>query len=164
MKISQILKNERSISFEFFPPRNERGHRAFFRSLDRLSVFRPAFVSVTYGAGGSTKEVTEEMVVSVLRDTPLLPMAHLTCSAQTRDEVDQVLRRLEAAGIENVIALRGDPPRAATGSSPLRMASPTRPTSSVTSAPTTNSASPPGATPKPTPRRSAPSQTWSTPG
>ena len=111
MKISQILKNERSISFEFFPPRNERGHRAFFRSLDRLSVFRPAFVSVTYGAGGSTKEVTEEMVVSVLRDTPLLPMAHLTCSAQTRDEVDQVLRRLDAAGIENVIALRGDPPR-----------------------------------------------------
>ena len=74
-------------------------------------MFRPAFVSVTYGAGGSTKEVTEEMVVSVLRDTPLLPMAHLTCSAQTRDEVDQVLRRLDAAGIENVIALRGDPPR-----------------------------------------------------
>ncbi len=111
MKISQILKDERSISFEFFPPRNERGHRAFFRSLDRLSVFRPSFVSVTYGAGGSTKEVTEEMVVSVLRDTPLLPMAHLTCSAQTRHEVDEVLRRLAAAGIENVLALRGDPPK-----------------------------------------------------
>ena len=111
MKISQILKTNRSISFEFFPPRNERGHRAFFRSLDRLSAFRPSFVSVTYGAGGSTKEVTEEMVVSVLRDTPHLPMAHLTCSAQTTREVDEVLRRLDAAGIENVIALRGDPPR-----------------------------------------------------
>ena len=111
MKISQILKTDRSISFEFFPPRNERGHRAFFRSLDRLSAFRPSFVSVTYGAGGSTKEVTEEMVVGVLRDTPLLPMAHLTCSAQTRREVDEVLRRLDSAGIENVIALRGDPPR-----------------------------------------------------
>ena len=111
MKISQILKTDRSISFEFFPPRNERGHRAFFRSLDRLSAFRPSFVSVTYGAGGSTKEATEEMVVSILRDTPLLPMAHLTCSAQTTNEVDEVLRRLDSAGIENVIALRGDPPR-----------------------------------------------------
>ena len=111
MKISQILKTNRSISFEFFPPRNERGHRAFFRSLDRLSAFRPSFVSVTYGAGGSTKEATEEMVVSILRDTPLLPMAHLTCSAQTTREVDEVLRRLDSAGIENVIALRGDPPR-----------------------------------------------------
>ena len=111
VKISQILKSERSISFEFFPPRTERGSRSFFRALDRLSVFRPSFVSVTYGAGGSTKEVTEEMVVRVLRDTPLLPMAHLTCSAQTRCEVDQVLRRLESAGIENVLALRGDPPK-----------------------------------------------------
>ncbi len=111
MKISQTLKTNRSISFEFFPPRNERGHRAFFRSLDRLSAFRPSFVSVTYGAGGSTKEATEEMVVSILRDTPLLPMAHLTCSAQTTNEVDEVLRRLDSAGIENVIALRGDPPR-----------------------------------------------------
>ena len=111
MKISQTLKTNRSISFEFFPPRNERGHRAFFRSLDRLSAFRPSFVSVTYGAGGSTKEATEEMVVSILRDTPLLPMAHLTCSAQTTSEVDEVLRRLDSAGIENVIALRGDPPR-----------------------------------------------------
>ena len=111
VKISQILKSERSISFEFFPPRTERGSRSFFRALDRLSVFRPSFVSVTYGAGGSTKEVTEEMVVRVLRDTPLLPMAHLTCSAQTRCEVDQVLKRLEAAGIENVLALRGDPPK-----------------------------------------------------
>ena len=111
VKISQILKSERSISFEFFPPRTERGTRSFFRALDRLSAFRPSFVSVTYGAGGSTKEVTEEMVVRVLRDTPLLPMAHLTCSAQTTSEVDEVLRRLDSAGIENVIALRGDPPR-----------------------------------------------------
>ena len=119
MKISQILKTERSVSFEFFPPRNERGRVAFFRTLRRLAAFRPSFVSVTYGAGGSTREVTEEMVTRVLRETPLLPMAHLTCSGQTRREIDQVLRRLESAGIQNVLALRGDPPQGSDRFRPL---------------------------------------------
>ena len=111
MKISQVLQSERTISFEFFPPRTERGHVAFLRTLRRLEPFRPSFVSVTYGAGGSTRDLTEQMVTRVLRETPLLPMAHLTCAGQTTREIDQVLMRLESAGISNLLALRGDPPR-----------------------------------------------------
>ncbi len=111
MKIRDVLASERTVSFEFFPPKTDQGITSLFRAIDRLIKHKPSFVSVTYGAGGSTQALTEEMVVRVLRETPLLPMAHLTCAAQTREAVHNVLERLESAGIQNVIALRGDPPR-----------------------------------------------------
>ena len=84
---------------------------AALRAIDRLKVFSPNFVSVTYGAGGTTRTLTEEMVVWVKEQTGLVAMAHMTCVGQTREEVHGVLKRLEGEGIANVIALRGDPPR-----------------------------------------------------
>ena len=111
MKIKDILKTERTLSFEFYPPKSEDGIPSVFRAIDRLAAFRPSFVSVTYGAGGTTRTLTEEIVVRIRRETGLEVMAHLTCVGQAHDAVHDVLARLELAGIENVIALRGDPPR-----------------------------------------------------
>ena len=111
MKIREILQQKRTVSCEFFPPREEDGIPAVFRAIDRIRVYNPDFVSVTYGAGGSTRDFTERITMQVKQETDLEVMAHLTCVAQTRDEVNGVLERLDEAGVENVIALRGDPPR-----------------------------------------------------
>jgi methylenetetrahydrofolate reductase (NADPH) len=111
MKIRDILKTERTISFEFYPPKSEDGIPGVFRAIDRLKAFSPDFISVTYGAGGSTRAYTEEISVRARNETDINVMAHITCAAQTREDVHSVLVRLERAGIENVIALRGDPPR-----------------------------------------------------
>ena len=111
MKIKHILQEKRTVSCEFFPPREEDGIPTVFRAIDRVSDFNPDFISVTYGAGGSTRAFTERITTQVKQDTDLEVMAHLTCVAQTKDEVQGVLGRLDEAGIENVIALRGDPPR-----------------------------------------------------
>ncbi len=111
MKIKDILPEKRTVSCEFFPPREETGIPAVFRAIDRISAFSPDFVSVTYGAGGSTQAFTERITAQVKQETGLEVMAHLTCVAQTEAEVQGVLERLDAASIENVIALRGDPPR-----------------------------------------------------
>ena len=111
MKIRDILQQKRTVSCEFFPPREEDGIPAVFRAIDRISAFNPDFVSVTYGAGGSTRDFTERITMQVKQETDMEVMAHLTCVAQTREEVNAVLERLDEAGVENVIALRGDPPR-----------------------------------------------------
>ncbi|MYC31511.1 MAG: methylenetetrahydrofolate reductase [NAD(P)H] [Chloroflexi bacterium] len=111
MKIRKILREKRTVSCEFFPPREEDGIPGVFRAIDRISAFNPDFISVTYGAGGSTRDFTERITMQVKQETDLEVMAHLTCVAQTRDEVHSVLDRLDQAGVENVIALRGDPPR-----------------------------------------------------
>ncbi len=111
MKIKEILQQKRTISCEFFPPREEEGIPSVFRAIDRVSVFNPDFVSITYGAGGSTRAFTERITMRVKQETDLEVMAHLTCVAQTREEVHGVLNRLARANVENVIALRGDPPR-----------------------------------------------------
>ena len=111
MKIRDILQQKRTVSCEFFPPREEDGIPAVFRAIDRISAFNPDFISVTYGAGGSTRDFTERITMQVKQETDLEVMAHLTCVAQTREEVHNVLERLDEAGVENVIALRGDPPR-----------------------------------------------------
>ena len=111
MKIKEILQQKRTVSCEFFPPREEDGIPAVFRAIDRIRVYNPDFVSVTYGAGGSTRDFTERITMQVKQETDLEVMAHLTCVAQTREEVNGVLERLDEAGVENVIALRGDPPR-----------------------------------------------------
>ena len=111
MKIRDILQQKRTVSCEFFPPREEDGIPAVFRAIDRVGAFNPDFISVTYGAGGSTRAFTERITMQVKHETDLEVMAHLTCVAQTREEVHNVLERLDEAGVENVIALRGDPPR-----------------------------------------------------
>ena len=114
MKIKDLLKAKRTISCEFFPPRDAEGIPAVLRAVERVRGYNPDFVSVTYGAGGSTRAFTEEITTTLKRETDLEVMAHLTCVAQTREEVHQVLERLDEAGIENLIALRGDPPRGQT--------------------------------------------------
>ena len=110
MKIKNILNERRTISFEFFPPREADGVPAVIDTIKGLQQFGPDFVSVTYGAGGGTRAFTEAITMRLKAETPLEVMAHLTCVAQTRAEVHGVLERLQSAGIENVIALRGDRP------------------------------------------------------
>ena len=114
MKIKDILADARTISYEFFPPKNAEGIPGVFRAVDRLTAFQPDFVSVTYGAGGTTRGFTEEITRGLKERYDAEVMAHLTCVGQTRAELNQVLERLDDAGIENVIALRGDPPRGET--------------------------------------------------
>jgi methylenetetrahydrofolate reductase (NADPH) len=102
--------SELRVSFEFFPPKTELMHKRLWASIARLAPLDPEFVSVTYGAGGSTRERTHEMVVRVLKETRLSVAAHLTCVAATREEVDAVLQSYWAAGVRHIVALRGDPP------------------------------------------------------
>ena len=106
-----MLRKGRTISFEFFPPRNADGIPGVLDTVAELTAYSPDFISVTYGAGGSTRQFTEEITISAKESASVEVMAHLTCAGQTVDELDDVLGRLEDAGIENVIALRGDPPR-----------------------------------------------------
>jgi len=111
MQISSLLaRGEPVFSFEFFPPKTEGGDRALLATLAELRPLRPDFVSVTYGAGGSTRDRTVELVAYIQSDLGIEAMAHLTCVGASRAELSSVLDRLEAAGIRNVIALRGDPP------------------------------------------------------
>ncbi len=100
-----------SFSFEFFPPKNEAGQDTLFETVAHLRPYKPAFVSVTYGAGGSTRKLTVDLVCRIQRDAGLESMAHLTCVGATRDEIATVLEQLREGGIDNVLALRGDPPK-----------------------------------------------------
>jgi methylenetetrahydrofolate reductase (NADPH) len=112
MKISDLFGREEPVfSFEFFPPRTEAGERALLNTVDRLHELHPSFVSVTYGAGGSTREKTIGIVTQIKREHGIEAMAHLTCVGHDRDEIRAILDRLEHSGIENVLPLRGDPPR-----------------------------------------------------
>ncbi len=119
MKIKDLLKEKRTISCEFFPPREAEGIPGVFRAIERIREFRPDFASVTYGAGGSTRAFTEEITTHIKQETDLEVMAHLTCVAQTKEEIHTVLQRLDGAGIDNVIALRGDPPQGQTDFVPV---------------------------------------------
>ena len=109
-KIADVLAQGRSYSFEFFPPRTDDMDATLRQTLVELEPLGPSYVSVTYGAGGTTRERTHEIVVDILRDTAMIPMAHLTCAAHTRDELTDVVNRYRDAGIENILALGGDPP------------------------------------------------------
>ncbi|MBM3485271.1 MAG: methylenetetrahydrofolate reductase [Alphaproteobacteria bacterium] len=99
-----------AVSFEFFPPKTEKMETDLWNAVGRLAPLRPRFVSVTYGAGGSTRDRTHSTVVRIARETGLVPAAHLTCVAASRSEVDEVARRYWDAGIRHIVALRGDPP------------------------------------------------------
>jgi methylenetetrahydrofolate reductase (NADPH) len=109
-KIADLLSQGRSYSFEFFPPRTPEMEDTLRHTLVELEPLGPSYVSVTYGAGGTTRERTHEIVVDILHNTAMTPMAHLTCAAHTRAELAEVITRYRDAGIENVLALGGDPP------------------------------------------------------
>jgi methylenetetrahydrofolate reductase (NADPH) len=98
------------LSFEFFPPKTEKMEQTLWESIKTLEPLNPRFVSVTYGAGGSTRERTHATVERILKETSLTPAAHLTCVGASREEVDEVARAYWDAGVRNVVALRGDPP------------------------------------------------------
>lgn len=98
------------ISFEFFPPKTELMEQKLWDAINQLAPLSPGFVSVTYGAGGSTRERTHRTVERILNETKLLPAAHLTCVDASREEVDDVLRQYWQSGVRNIVALRGDPP------------------------------------------------------
>jgi methylenetetrahydrofolate reductase (NADPH) len=111
LKIDQILRTGPSFSFEFGPPRTEEMEVTLARTLRELEPLGPSYVSVTYGAGGSTRERTHDLVVQILRETPMTPMAHLTCASHSRAELVEIVERYAGAGIENILALGGDPPK-----------------------------------------------------
>src|SRR5205823_3759026 len=98
-----------NVSFEFFPPKTEEMDKTLWESITRLAPLQPSFVSVTYGAGGSTRERTHATVKRILAETVLMPAAHLTCVAATCAEIDGVIRSYCAAGVRHIVALRGDP-------------------------------------------------------
>jgi methylenetetrahydrofolate reductase (NADPH) len=109
--IGALLRGgERSFSFEFFPPKDDEGERILWQSISDLEHLRPTFVSVTYGAGGTTRDRTVAITRRIARETSMLPMAHLTCVGHTTAELTEIVRQITEAGIRNVLALRGDPP------------------------------------------------------
>ena len=110
-KIVDILAAGPSHSFEFFPPKTQAAELQLEETLRELEPLAPTFVSVTYGAGGSTREMTHDIVTRINRDTSLTAMAHLTCAAHTRAELTEIVTRYRDAGIQNILALRGDPPK-----------------------------------------------------
>ncbi|MFN0204878.1 MAG: methylenetetrahydrofolate reductase, partial [Planctomycetota bacterium] len=112
MRIRELFHLGRPVfSFEFFPTKDDSGLPVLFERIKELRKLRPDFVSVTYGAGGSTRDRTVELVTRIQREIGLTAMAHLTCVGHTREEIAAVCAKLRAAGIVNVLALRGDPPK-----------------------------------------------------
>ena len=116
MRIDEIIasKAEPTFSFEFFPPKTEDGEHNLRQTLEDLRAFAPDFVSVTYGAGGSTRDKTVELTKWIKQELGIEAMAHLSCVGTTREELLAILDGVRAAGIDNVLALRGDPPRGET--------------------------------------------------
>ncbi|MEN3028739.1 MAG: methylenetetrahydrofolate reductase [NAD(P)H] [Aquificaceae bacterium] len=111
MKIGELLRRGQfSISFEFFPPKTAEGEEELFQTIYSLQELAPTFVSVTYGAGGSTRDRTKRVVKRIHEETRLTTMAHLTCIAHTREELFNILKEYRETGIENILALRGDRP------------------------------------------------------
>ncbi len=99
-------------SFEFFPPKTDEAERQLEKALHELEPLRPSFVSVTYGAGGSTRERTRDIVLRINRDTSMTAMAHLTCAGHTRAELTDIVSGYGKEALENILALAGDPPAA----------------------------------------------------
>jgi methylenetetrahydrofolate reductase (NADPH) len=112
MHIQDIFREHpTTFSFEFFPPKTDEAAEELFVNIARLQELQPSFVSVTYGAGGSTRERTHDLVVRIHRETNLTAVSHLTCVCHKHDELAAILERYAASGIENILALGGDPPR-----------------------------------------------------
>ncbi len=112
MHIRDILAESKpSLSFEFFPPRSATAWEELYQAIRDLEPLHPSFVSVTYGAGGGTRELTHDLVVRIKKTTSIPPVPHLTCVGHPEKEVMEILVRYAAAGVTNILALRGDPPR-----------------------------------------------------
>lgn len=110
MAVAAPLPKNVEVSFEFFPPKTAEAEASLWRAIERLEPLHPRYVSVTYGAGGSTRERTHATVVRLRRETALEPAAHLTCVDASRQEIDAIARRYWEEGIRHIVALRGDPP------------------------------------------------------
>ncbi|MGC9258544.1 MAG: methylenetetrahydrofolate reductase [NAD(P)H] [Phycisphaerae bacterium] len=116
MHIADILAHDKmTFSFEFFPPKSEAGATALFEHIRRLESLKPSFVSVTYGAGGSTRDRTHALVLRIKEETSLDPVPHLTCVRHTRSDITVILSRYAAAGVSNILALGGDVPQDSAG-------------------------------------------------
>lgn len=112
MHIQDILEQGApTLSFEFFPPKSEEASQALYETIAELEAFEPSFVSVTYGAGGSTRELTHDLVVRLKNSTSLDPIPHLTCVCHQEDDIRSILERYAEKGVSNILALGGDPPR-----------------------------------------------------
>src|SRR5262245_6398880 len=109
-RIADLLASERTFSFEFFPPKTDGAQLTLGHTIAELEPLAPSFVSVTYGAGGSTRARTHDVVAWVRKETAITPMAHLTCQGHTRAEIAEILGGYREAGIENILALGGDAP------------------------------------------------------
>ena len=103
-------QNQFAISYEFFPPKTPEMETQLWQTISRLAALKPHFVSVTYGAGGTTRERTHSIVARIVRETEMKPAAHLTCVSAAREEIDAILRDYWDAGVRHIVALRGDPP------------------------------------------------------
>src|ERR671914_2988563 len=115
MRIAEILEHRRPVlSFEFFPPKTEEGQRTLGLALGQLQDDPPDFFSMTYGAGGTTRNATVELTRWIKQDLGIEAMAHLSCVGEPRERLVEILDQIEAAGVDNVLALRGDPPRGET--------------------------------------------------
>jgi methylenetetrahydrofolate reductase (NADPH) len=112
MHIQDIFRaHKTTFTFEFFPPKTDAASEELFAHIARLQALHPSFVSVTYGAGGATRERTHDLVVRIHKETNLTAVAHLTCVCHSREELTAILDRYRASGVENILALGGDPPR-----------------------------------------------------
>jgi len=110
LPIASPLPDDVTVSFEFFPPKSETSEETLWNSIQRLAPIKPSFVSVTYGAGGSTRERTHSTVARILKETDLTPAAHLTCVGHSRDEIKEIAGAYWDEGVRHIVALRGDPP------------------------------------------------------
>ncbi len=116
MHIADIFQRQRpTLSFEFFPPKSAEASAALLDAVKELAAYKPAFVSVTYGAGGSTREMTHDLVVKINQDTAIATVPHLTCVCHSEADIAAILQRYAKAGVSNILALGGDPPRDLTG-------------------------------------------------
>ena len=109
-RIGDLLAAQPTLSFEFFPPKSDEAERALYKTVAELAELRPSFVSVTYGAGGSTRERTRDVVIQINREQSFPAMAHLTCVGHTKVQITALLDEYAAGGVENILALGGDPP------------------------------------------------------
>lgn len=111
MHISDILASTpTTLSFEFFPPKSPEANERLYEAISQLENYQPSFVSVTYGAGGGTREMTHDLVVRLKKTTALDPIPHLTCVCHQERDIEEILERYAEAGVSNILALRGDPP------------------------------------------------------
>ena len=115
MHITDIINKDRpTFSFEFFPPKSERASESLLETIKDLESLDPSYVSITYGAGGTTRERTHDLVENILETTSLTPIPHLTCVQHTEEEISNILKRYSDKGVSNILALRGDTPKGET--------------------------------------------------